>query len=167
MNIIFYVLSSLTILFTFFAVIQNNPINSLLFLIFSLLSISGIFFIVGSIFSAVLEIIIYTGAIMVLFLFIVMLLNLNINFEKKERKWMQNVYKDKVTLLIILLFFIFIFSIFLTKYHNIFIYFVDGKEIGRFLFGPFFIIVELASILLLSALVVVLHFLKIKNISIK
>lgn len=54
---------------------HTNPVHALLYLIISLLAISGVFFSLGAYFAGALEIIVYAGAIMVLFVFVVMMLN--------------------------------------------------------------------------------------------
>ncbi|CAL4319757.1 NADH-quinone oxidoreductase subunit J [Buchnera aphidicola (Thelaxes suberi)] len=163
MHIIFYILSFITVLFTLFTIIQKNPIYSLLFLISSLLSTSGIFFVFGSSFAASLEIIIYAGAIMVLFLFVIMLLNLNSNIESVSEKWIYKIYDNKSVVFALLLFLIFSFSVYNIKNNFLMTYIFESKKIGECLFGHLFIIVELASILLLNALIVTLHFLRVKK----
>ncbi len=57
-------------------VTHTNPVHALLYLIISLLAIAGVFFSLGAYFAGALEIIVYAGAIMVLFVFVVMMLNL-------------------------------------------------------------------------------------------
>ncbi len=56
-------------------VTHTNPVHALLYLIISLLAIAGVFFSLGAYFAGALEIIVYAGAIMVLFVFVVMMLN--------------------------------------------------------------------------------------------
>ena len=67
---------------------HTNPVHALLYLIVSLLAISAVFFSLGAYFAAALEIIVYAGAIMVLFVFVVMMLNLG-NVQQQERDWMK------------------------------------------------------------------------------
>jgi NADH-quinone oxidoreductase subunit J len=76
-QIIFYLLASFTILTALFVVFSKNPIYSVLWLILCFFSIAGHFVMLNAQFLAVVHIIVYSGAIMVLFLFTVMLLNLN------------------------------------------------------------------------------------------
>ncbi len=63
---------------------HTNPVHALLYLIISLLAISGVFFSLGAYFAGALEIIVYAGAIMVLFVFVVMMLNLG-RFRNRTR----------------------------------------------------------------------------------
>lgn len=76
-QIIFYLLASFTIFTSLFVVFSKNPIYSVLWLILCFFSIAGHFVMLNAQFLAVVHIIVYSGAIMVLFLFTVMLLNLN------------------------------------------------------------------------------------------
>lgn len=76
-QIIFYLLASFTILTALFVVFSKNPIYSVLWLILCFFTIAGHFVMLNAQFLAVVHIIVYSGAIMVLFLFTVMLLNLN------------------------------------------------------------------------------------------
>ncbi|TDH86790.1 NADH-quinone oxidoreductase subunit J, partial [Acinetobacter baumannii] len=65
-------------------------VHALLRLIVSLLAVAGIFMIVGSPFAGAHEIIVYAGAIMVLFVFDVMMLNLGQHTVKQERNWLSS-----------------------------------------------------------------------------
>ncbi len=70
-------------------VTHTNPVHALLYLIISLLAIAGVFFSLGAYFAGALEIIVYAGAIMVLFVFVVMMLNPGGSEIEQERKWLQ------------------------------------------------------------------------------
>ena len=76
-EILFFVLAGLTILSGLLTVTSKNPIHSILYLIITFFSISGHYILLNAQFLAVVNIIVYAGAIMVLFLFVVMLMNLN------------------------------------------------------------------------------------------
>jgi NADH-quinone oxidoreductase subunit J len=80
-QIIFYMLAAFTMLSALFVVFSKNPIYSVLWLILCFFSIAGHFVMLNAQFLAVVHIIVYSGAIMVLFLFTVMLLNLNSETE--------------------------------------------------------------------------------------
>jgi NADH-quinone oxidoreductase subunit J len=73
--ILFYVFGAVMVLASLFVVGQRNPMYSVLLLILSFGALSGLYTMLGAPFVAVIQIIIYAGAIMVLFLFVVMLLN--------------------------------------------------------------------------------------------
>lgn len=68
---------------------HTNPVHALLYLIISLLAISGVFFALGAHFAGALEIIVYAGAIMVLFVFVVMMLNPGGSEIEQERQWLK------------------------------------------------------------------------------
>jgi NADH-quinone oxidoreductase subunit J len=73
--ILFYVFGALALLSAVVVVAQRNPMYSAFALIVTLVSLSAVFGLLGSTFIAVLQVIVYAGAIMVLFLFVLMLLN--------------------------------------------------------------------------------------------
>ena len=76
-ELIFYIFSTVTILSSFFVVFSSNPVHSVLFLIFSFFNIAVIFLLSDAEFIAMTLIIVYVGAVAVLFLFVVMMLNIN------------------------------------------------------------------------------------------
>lgn len=89
MEFAFYICGLIAILATLRVVTHTNPVHALLYLIISLLAIAGVFFSLGAYFAGALEIIVYAGAIMVLFVFVVMMLNLGGSEIEQERKWLQ------------------------------------------------------------------------------
>jgi NADH-quinone oxidoreductase subunit J len=82
---LFYISAAVAIAATIMMVTRLNAVHALLYLIVSLLAVAVIFFLIGAPFVAGLEVIIYAGAIMVLFLFVVMLLNLGQRAIELER----------------------------------------------------------------------------------
>jgi len=89
MNILFYIAACIAIIATLRMIIGTNAVHSLLYLIVSLLSVSVIFFLLGAPFIAALEVIIYAGAIMVLFVFVIMMLNTGSSGVKKEHELLK------------------------------------------------------------------------------
>jgi NADH-quinone oxidoreductase subunit J len=73
---IFYILGAVAIASGWMVVTRKNAINAALFLVVAMASIAGLFMQLGSLFIAALQIIVYAGAIIVLFIFVIMLLNL-------------------------------------------------------------------------------------------
>jgi NADH-quinone oxidoreductase subunit J len=73
--ILFYVFAAIAVGATLLVVVQSNPVYSVLLLIGSFLGLAGLYVLLDAPFVAVIQIIVYAGAIMVLFLFVVMLLN--------------------------------------------------------------------------------------------
>ena len=76
MDAVFYLAAVIAILATVMVITRLNAVHALLYLIVSLLSVAVVFYTLGAPFIAALEVIIYAGAIMVLFVFVVMMLNL-------------------------------------------------------------------------------------------
>ncbi len=72
----FFLFAILAIVSAAFMVAQRNPVYSALFLILTFFSLAGLYFLLGAQFLGIIQIIVYAGAIMVLFLFVIMLLNL-------------------------------------------------------------------------------------------
>ena len=86
----FYFFAFTAILSSFFVIFSNNPVHSVLWLIVTFFSVAGFFILVGAEFLALLLMIVYVGALAVLFLFVVMMLN--INFSKIFEIAMLNGY---------------------------------------------------------------------------
>ena len=88
MDVFFYISAVVAIISTIMAISGRNAIHSLLYLILSLLAVSVIFYLLNAPFIAALEVIIYAGAIMVLFIFVTMMLNIGVEKET-EKKWLN------------------------------------------------------------------------------
>ena len=155
--VIFYIAAAIALLATFRVITGKNPVHALLYLIVSLLAVALIFFTLGAPFAGILEIIVYAGAIMVLFVFVVMMLNLGEATVAQEMRWLQpRVWYGPAALAAILLIelgFLFPRGEMHATGHTL----VDGKQVGIALFGPYLLAVELASLLLLAALVAAYH----------
>lgn len=85
LEILFYVFAAVSIGGAFGVVLQKNPVGSLLFMVMSLASMAGIFVLLEAHFLAAIQILVYAGAIMVLFLFVIMLLNIGHDYRKDIR----------------------------------------------------------------------------------
>ena len=86
---LFYFLSFLAIMFGLMVVLSKNPIHSVLYLVLCFFTIAGHYVLLNAQFLAVVHIIVYSGAIMVLFLFVIMLLNLNKETEPHKSIWLK------------------------------------------------------------------------------
>jgi len=75
MTFLFYIVATVTVLAALNMVLQRTPVYSALSLIVVLCSLAGVYLLLGAEFMAVIQVIIYAGAIMVLFVFVIMLLN--------------------------------------------------------------------------------------------
>jgi len=88
-EILFYVLSALALISAIAVITSKNPVYSVLALIVTFFAISGHYILLNAQFLAVVNIIVYAGAIMVLFLFVIMLMNLNKDTEPQKNKWLK------------------------------------------------------------------------------
>jgi NADH-quinone oxidoreductase subunit J len=88
-EILFWILSALTVCSALMVVISKNPVYSVLWLIVTFFAISGHYIVLNAQFIAIVNIIVYAGAIMVLFLFVIMLMNLNKDTEPQKNKWLK------------------------------------------------------------------------------
>src|SRR6187431_979125 len=86
---VFYFLTFLTLISACMVVFSRNPVYSVLFLILTFFSISGHYILLNAQFLAAVNIIVYAGAIMVLFLFVIMFLNLNKQTEPQKHRWLR------------------------------------------------------------------------------
>lgn len=157
MDILFYITAFVTLLSTIMVITRHNPVHALLYLIISLLSLSVIFFLLGAPFAALLEIIIYAGAIMVLFIFVIMLLNLGKETAAQEKEWLRpKVWIGPVILSVILLAEL-LYLITVAQATSISQPAVDAKTVAISLFKPYLIGVELAAMLLMAGIVGAAH----------
>lgn len=157
MNAVFYITAAIAVIATIMAVTRMNVVHALLYLIVSFLSVAVIFFVLGAPFVAAVEVIIYAGAIMVLFVFIVMMFNLGPHTAEQERQWHDpKTWVGPVALAALLLaemlYVLTHESQRLTGTIE-----VAPKEVGIALFGPYILGVELASMLLLAGLIAAYH----------
>jgi NADH-quinone oxidoreductase subunit J len=88
MIMIFFSAAAVTLIATALAITRANPVHGLLNFVVSLLSMAVIFFTLGAPFAAALEVMVYAGAVVVLFLFVVMMLSLDRRAASREREWM-------------------------------------------------------------------------------
>ncbi len=88
-EILFWFLTVMAIGCGLGVILSRNPVNSVLFLIATFFAISGHYIMMNAQFLAVVNIIVYAGAIMVLFLFVIMLMNLNADTEPQKNRLVQ------------------------------------------------------------------------------
>ncbi len=86
---LFYLLSFLAIMFGSMVVLSKNPVHSVLYLVLTFFTIAGHYVLLNAQFLAAVHVIVYAGAIMVLFLFVIMLLNLNKETEPHKSIWLK------------------------------------------------------------------------------
>lgn len=131
--------------------------HALLYFIISLLAVAVIFFMLGAPFIAALEVIIYAGAVMVLFVFVVMMFNLGADSTSLERQWLAPRTWIGPTILATILLAEVIVLLTRSDYGHIANAAVDPHHVARALYQPYLLGVELASFLLLTGLVGAYH----------
>lgn len=152
----FYALAFVAVLASLRVVTHANPVHAILSLIVSLLAVAGIFFILGAPFAGVLEMIVYAGAILVLFVFVIMMLNLGTD-TAEEKTWLTSgAWATPVCLTLIITA---VLLGFLTQGDAVMLQdnTVGIKDVGVSLFTTYLLLVEVAAFLLLGALVAAYH----------
>ena len=156
MNVFFYIAASVALASTVMAISGRNAIHSLLYLILSLLAVSVVFYLLEAPFVAALEVIIYAGAIMVLFIFVTMMLNIGIE-DKTERKWLRPgmwIVPSVLSLLLLIDFILAIKNVHTSASDNLAIL---PKQVGISLFSTYLLAVEIAAILLMAGVIGAFH----------
>lgn len=150
---VFYLVAFLSIFFSLMVVFAKNPVHSVLYLIVTFFTLTVHYILLNAQFLAVVNFIVYMGAIMVLFLFVLMLLNLNTNNEPLKSVLVKTVGVIAGCCLVVTL----IGSMKATAATDPVILVNPNlglvKNLGKELFGPFMLPFELSSILLLTAMV--------------
>ncbi|MDQ5985119.1 MAG: NADH-quinone oxidoreductase subunit J [Syntrophus sp. SKADARSKE-3] len=153
----FYIAAIIAVFATVRVITGTHAVHALLYLVISLLAVAVIFLILGAPFAAALEMIVYAGAVMVLFVFVVMMLNPGPRSMIKEKQWLSpGIWAGPVILSTILLAEL-AWIIAGGEGHALATGLVPPKEVAAALFGPYLLAVEMASILLLAGLVAACH----------
>ena len=155
LEILFYALSALAIISAVMVLVSKNPIHSVLWLILVFFAISGHYILLNAQFLAIVNIIVYAGAIMVLFLFVMMLMNVKKDKEPQKQLWVKLIGVIAGGSFLILL-------IALVKQNTSF----QGRDVllkegniglihplGQALFTDYVVPFEISSVLFLSAMV--------------
>jgi NADH-quinone oxidoreductase subunit J len=157
MNALFYISAIIAVLSTLMVITRTNTVHALLYLIVSLLAVAMIFFVLGAPFVAALEVIIYAGAIMVLFIFVIMMLNLGGAHAKEEALLLTpGIWRGPAILCVILAAELtYLFTMEQARISAVAE--VTPKQVGMALLGPYVLGTEVASMLLLAGLVGAYH----------
>ncbi|WGK95417.1 MULTISPECIES: NADH-quinone oxidoreductase subunit J [Flavobacterium] len=152
--ILFCVLAAITLSTAFLTVFSRNPIHSAIYLVICFFSVAGHYLLLNAQFLAIVHIIVYSGAIMILFLFTIMLMNLN-----KENE----VHKPRITRLGAIVSFclvcLILIAIFINSKPIAGEYIATGEDyqsinvLGKILLNEYMVPFEFASILLLVAMI--------------
>lgn len=151
---LFYFLSVLALGSAIMVVISRNPVYSVLWLISTFFAISGHYILMNAQFIGIVNLIVYAGAIMVLFLFVIMLMNLNAETEPKKNKWLKlaGVVSGGCLLLVM------VAALKSAEVKGEMVQINEGnigliENLGKALFTDFVVPFEISSILFLSAMV--------------
>lgn len=152
--IIFCILAAITLATAFLTIFSRNPIHSAIYLVICFFSIAGHYLLLNAQFLAIVHVIVYSGAIMILFLFTIMLMNLN------ER---NDVHRPRITRLGAIVSFclicVVLIMIFINSKPIVGEYDYTGQDyqsikvLGKVLLNEYMVPFEFASILLLVAMI--------------
>jgi NADH-quinone oxidoreductase subunit J len=150
--VIFYTLAFIVLVSTFLAITRRRVMHAIVYLVISFFATALLFYLLGAPFLAVLEVIIYAGAIMVLFLFIVMMLEIKPDPRPVKtylRQWLPALLLGGVSLVVLFLLMV------LESASGVPLKMAMASPLafGRFLFQKYWFAVEIASYLLFVALV--------------
>jgi NADH-quinone oxidoreductase subunit J len=152
--ILFYILSAITLSTAFLTIYTRRPIHSALYLVICFFSIAGHYLLLNAQFLAIVHVIVYSGAIMILFLFTIMLMNLN-NEDEVHKPRIKRIGAITIfCLLCLALIAIFVNS----KPIPVEDYYISGEDyqsikvLGKVLLNEYMVPFEYASILLLVAM---------------
>jgi NADH-quinone oxidoreductase subunit J len=154
---VFYISGAIAVVATLLMLTRLNAIHALLYLVVSLLAIAIVFYTLGAALAAALEVIVYAGAIMVLFVFVVMLLNLGEKAIELEKHLLTPRIWTGPAILVVILAAEFIFILIQGSGASGGPVAVDPKQVAAALYVPYVIGAELASMLLLAGLVGAYH----------
>ncbi len=148
---IFWALSSVAILAALMVIFSKNPVHSVLWLIVVFFAISGHYVLLNAQFLAIVNMIVYAGAIMVLFLFVIMLMNMNADQEPNKSKWMKMAGVVSGGSLMLILVASLKNSTAIAGGQDAGIGLI--QQLGRTLFSEYVVPFEISSVLFLSAMV--------------
>jgi NADH-quinone oxidoreductase subunit J len=152
--ILFCILSAITLSTAFLTVFSRNPIHSAIYLVICFFSIAGHYLLLNAQFLAIVHVIVYSGAIMILFLFTIMLMNLNKEDEVHKPRFTRLGAIVSFCLACIVLLLIFINSKpIVGEYDTTGEDFQSIKVLGKVLLNEYMVPFEFASILLLAAMI--------------
>ena len=157
MNLLFYLAAAIAVISTLLVITRVNAVHALLYMIVSLLAVALIFFLMGAPFIAAMEVIIYAGAIMVLFVFVIMMLNLGPQSVEQERQWFDLHAWPGVVFMAAFLLIELIYVLWTGSTRLVMATQLSPQQVSIALFGPYLLGIELASLLLLSGLVGAFH----------
>ena len=152
--LLFYILSAITLSTAFLTIYTRRPIHSAIYLVICFFSIAGHYLLFNAQFLAIVHVIVYSGAIMILFLFTIMLMNLN-NEDEVHKPRIKRIGAITVFCLLCLA----LIAIFMNSKPIVGEYYTSGEDyqsikvLGKVLLNEYMVPFEYASILLLVAMI--------------
>jgi NADH-quinone oxidoreductase subunit J len=155
-QVVFFVLAAVAAFSAIMVILQRNPVNSALYLILNFFCLSGLYLTLNAQFIAMVQVLVYAGAIMVLFLFVIMLLNLGDDKRLREHLGVRTYLGIGFSVgLVLELLSIFVYrsgnAMMLQSSNSVEIGTVE--YVGKVLFTKFVFPFEITSLLLLAAIV--------------
>jgi NADH-quinone oxidoreductase subunit J len=156
-DILFYLFAFLMLLCGVMVLISRNPVTSAMFLVLTIASLAGLFVLLHAFFLAAVQVLVYAGAVMVLFLFVIMLVNLE--RAEKERQFNKQWVVALLASVGLGLLFVWIFmeskalAVVVSRPAAELAEASNTQQVGQLLYGPYMLAFEIASLLLLVAIV--------------
>ncbi len=153
MGLFFFLFSAVTVLSSIAVISSRNPVHSVFFLILAFVISAGIFVLAGAEFLAMILLIVYVGAVAVLFLFVVMMLNVGIEKIKTQAK--KYFFSGFLVAIILLLELIFSFSnldIIFNKSNSSSLEISNSHALGEILYTDYFLPFQISGCILLVAM---------------
>jgi NADH-quinone oxidoreductase subunit J len=136
---------------------RYHPVHALMYLAVSFLAVGMVFLSLGAPFVAALEIIVYAGAIIVLFIFVVMMLNLGRETAQQEKEWLKPKVWLVPSILVLILLVEMIVLLFKDSSSEMQVSVVDPRKVALSLYGEYIIAVELTGFLMMAGIVGAAH----------
>jgi NADH-quinone oxidoreductase subunit J len=151
---LFWFLTAIAIFAALLVVTSRNPVHSVLWLVVVFFAISAHYILMNAQFLAIVNLIVYAGAIMVLFLFVIMLMNMNAETEPQKNRWLKLAGALSGGILLLVL----VAALRDSELKSRALDGADGNigligELGKVLFTDYLIPFEISSVLFLSAMV--------------
>ena len=149
-DILFYIFSALVLLCGALVILSRNPVNSAMFLVLSIISMAALFVLLHAFFLAAVQVLVYAGAVIVLFLFVIMLLDL----KEEQRRKIKTFGATTGILSVLAIAFVFRRSLAQTSLTTAPVMAEGGTlDLGRILFTRYALPFEILSVLLLVAMI--------------
>ncbi|MBF97076.1 MAG: NADH:ubiquinone oxidoreductase subunit J [Pelagibacterales bacterium] len=153
MILFFFLFSAVTVLSSIAVISSRNPVHSVFFLILAFVNSAGIFVLAGAEFLAMILLIVYVGAVAVLFLFVVMMLNVGVDKIKTQtRKYMLSGFLVAIILLFELIFSFANLDIIIQKPENNLEKNTNTHALGNVLYTDYFLPFQVSGCILLVAM---------------